>query len=94
MNMLQILLITSFEIIGICMLFKEDMIFERPGEWLELHLPYYISKPLFMCIPCMASAWGTLLWFVQWNGTLSFGLLFFVLGVAGINYLFSKTFLD
>lgn len=47
-------------IYGIYNLFDEDMLLEKPGNWLRNKLGY-VSKPLFDCTYCMASVHGT--WF-------------------------------
>ena len=42
----------------------------------------YWSKPLFICPPCMASVWGTVVWFLA-GGSL-YLWPFYVLGLSGL----------
>lgn len=57
--------------------------------------PWYITKPLFACPPCMASFWGTS-YFIGYALTVQFfvGLIplwiLFVFCVAGLNAVLAK----
>lgn len=42
-------------------LFWEGMIFEKVGDYLEEHLPYWLFKPSIGCVICMTPYWGTLI---------------------------------
>lgn len=53
------LLPVSLGIWGIHVLFQEDHLFEKQGEWLEEKLGKW-SKPLAMCPICMSSVWGAI----------------------------------
>lgn len=50
-------------IVGVHTLFLKEMLLEWLGELLARRLPYVLLKPLFECPPCMASIWGTMIWF-------------------------------
>lgn len=58
---------------------------------VEYFLPWYIRKPLYDCLPCMASVWGSAVYFVHGN-PLNWNWLFFVLLCCGINCAFDALF--
>jgi hypothetical protein len=54
------LLPVSLGIWCIHILFEEDQIFEKAGDWMEKNWPVWINKPLWGCPICMSSIWGTI----------------------------------
>lgn len=54
------LLPVSLGIWCIHILFQEDQIFEKAGEWMDDHWSIWINKPLWGCPICMSSLWGTI----------------------------------
>jgi len=52
---LLVLLFASFWCFGISVLFKEEMLLEKLGIWMDENLPIYLNKPLWKCAICMAS---------------------------------------
>ena len=60
--MLQLIEI-SLICVGIHVCFLEGMIFERLRIERYINVQYFIVKPLYDCLPCMASFWTcVLLW--------------------------------
>ena len=59
--MIEQIIITSLLINFIHFVMNDsDMIFYNVGQWLTKNITDYINKPLFACVTCMASIWGTL----------------------------------
>lgn len=54
-DLITLLLINALAIVGIYLSFGREMIFEGLGRWIEKHIPYKFTKPLFNCPTCMAS---------------------------------------
>lgn len=54
-----VLIFGSFWCYGIWTLFRNDMILEKAGVWLDENLPNYLNKPLWKCPICLASVHGT-----------------------------------
>lgn len=68
-------------ILGIKTLFDQGMLLGWLGDAWERRLPEMICKPLFSCAPCMASGYGTLIWFLT-GGSVDWWLPF-VLALCG-----------
>lgn len=62
MNPLIHVILTALGIVFIHATTWEGMIFSRVRVALW-HAPLWIKKPLFMCLICMTSIWGTALYF-------------------------------
>lgn len=60
----------------------EGMIFHRFAQWYKKDMPVWLIKPLFDCLTCMCSIWGTSYWLLS-DTDLSW--LVFVLAVGGMN---------
>jgi len=61
------------------------------------HIGIYWSKPLFLCLPCMASVWGTIFYFTflfafMQNITIFAFLIwpFYIVSLSGLNYVVSR----
>lgn len=63
MSFFTLLFIGVLTITGVWAACGRDMIFERPADLMEKLLPRWLCKPLFICPACMASIWGTGIWF-------------------------------
>lgn len=87
--MLQQLLISCLILTGIHICFWDGMILWRLKKYLCC-LPYFIQKPLFDCLICMASVWGTVLYFGYWYNDFSFQWIVFILALAGLNTIASS----
>lgn len=57
--------------------------------WMLCHKPILkiIYKPLFGCVTCMASIWGSLAYFVLNNFTLSWGYPVVIIACTSVNVL-------
>ena len=81
---LEPIIINSLMIAGIHVLLWPGMIFAWMRKYLK-HLPLFIRKPLFECMICMASIWGTA-FFLYKNGlSLNLDLIPHLLAVCGCN---------
>lgn len=56
---LQALFINLFLIGGIYTLLRPGMLLGPIGDFAYAWLPEAVCKPLFTCLPCMSSVWGT-----------------------------------
>lgn len=84
----------SLIILGIYVCFRQGMILgwvriavaNKLDRWAGIKWSRYVQKPLWDCLPCMASVWTIVLtWQVNmWQ----------ILAVCGLNFLISKAFLD
>ena len=67
----------------------EDMLLVQVANFLSSRLAEWICKPLFECLPCMASIWSVVLW-LAWQRSLSFTLLVVIPIVCGMNGIVSS----
>lgn len=84
----------SLGIWAIHILFQEEMIFEKAGEWITNKLGEYWSKPVVSCPVCMSSVWGLIGFFAI---RYFFGidlplkqLIPFIFCLCGLNTIISK----
>ncbi len=77
------LVIGTLIIVGIWNAFNPGMIFGGLRRWIIFALPIWITKPLFDCPPCMASTWGTLVWFLT-GGDVSWQWSLYVVALSGL----------
>lgn len=107
--MIALLIINSLIIWGVYASLQEGFIFERIGDWIRGHkeiyhlntsgytkkdnLPSWIKKPLGTCPVCMASVYGTpVFWFaylinyMQYDYIIIFYICY-IFALAGLNYL-------
>lgn len=90
------LLITSFTISFICVGVYvitniEGLLFYKLSEWGLKANKWYL-KPLFMCLPCMASFWGLLYFLLNTKHHTLAEVLFSIIMACGINQLINQTF--
>jgi hypothetical protein len=75
-------------------IFQEDMIFEKQGNFIENKLGKYWSKPVVSCPVCMSSIWGIIGFFsirYFFNVDLPIRqILPFVFCLCGLNTIISK----
>lgn len=94
-DFLLYILIVSAWIWGFNVLFEENNIFEKAGDWMDENLPIWINKPTWQCPVCMASAHG-LLWFfiglpLCFHDALPIRQLIpFLICLCGVNYILVK----
>jgi len=78
--MTELIFANAFLIVGIYNLLKPKMLLGFLGHWFQKNLPGKLHKPVFMCMPCMASVYGfaffpydelSLLWYPVWAIVLS-----------------------
>ncbi len=104
--MIELLIFNSLIIWGVFTSLHEGMIFERVGglirgdhyldtdtRTIEFHLPEWIKKPLAICPICMASVYGTpIFWGAYIIDVINFDYIIIVyicyeFALAGLNYL-------
>lgn len=88
--MIESIFITAFVIILIHVSMWEGMIFSFIPWIIEYticdwKLSPYIQKPLYECMTCMCSIWGTFLWYFYF---MEYDWLLFVGGVGGVLAIF------
>lgn len=75
-------------------LFQDGHILEKAGDWMELHFPEEVNKPLWMCPICQSSFWGLVGFFaVQYffDVYLTLKLLIpFIFCLCGLNTIIAK----
>lgn len=77
--------------IGITTLFNKGMLLGWLGDIWERRLPDAINKPLWSCLPCMASVQGTWIWFLL-GGSVELWVPF-CLALCGLNRIVSDNLL-
>ena len=50
----------------------------------------YIIKPVYDCAACMASFWGSMLYYFYFHNSFSIDWIIFMFAVAGLNMIFSS----
>ena len=85
----------SLFIYGVNILFQEDHLLEKQGEWMRNRWPEYVTKPLFDCAICQSSVWGTLWFFL--GLTIGFEIVMpiklwipYVFSLCGMNTIINK----
>jgi hypothetical protein len=83
------LLPVSLGIWAIHILFQEDQLLEKAGDWMDEHWPEKINKPLWACPICMSSVWGLIGFFaLDYFFNVHHGiklLIPFILCLCGLN---------
>lgn len=87
--MIEKIIIIALFTIGYCCTFWPGMIFEKIGDWLEIHLPEWLNKPLWKCYICACFWLGTLLYWVFWHGAFGEYILT-VIPAMGLNAVISE----
>ena len=85
------LVLNSFFCVGVHILFTfENMPFKPIGDWFTLMAQerYWITKPLYNCLPCMASVYGCLFFSLMFGFT--WVVLPYCIALCGFNYYASK----
>lgn len=76
----------SLIITAIYACFWDGMIFGNIRAWMDERIPYMLRKPIYDCIICMSSLWGTSYYIIQFDFNLK-NYIEFILQVAGLNVL-------
>lgn len=84
---------TCMFIFGLHCLLRPGYIFGFFGEVLDALLPEWVSKPLFMCPPCMASIYGISSYVMLVHRSVG-ECFVFVICLAGLNYIMVNLFKD
>jgi len=84
------LLLAALVILAVWNAMGRGEILEAVGDWLEKHAPKW-GKPFGLCPPCMASVYGSAIWFITGGDLLMWPL--FVLALSGLMVIISKTIL-
>lgn len=84
------LLLAALIILAVWNLMGKDDLLEPVGDWLEKHMPYW-GKPLGLCPNCMASVYGSAVWFATGGDWLWW--VPFVLALSGAMVLVSRNLL-
>ena len=54
-DILLLMLFNALYIVGFYLACGNDMVFDRPARWIEKHIKYWMTMPIFNCPTCMAS---------------------------------------
>lgn len=82
---LIVMAVTLAFIHGLSYCFHSDEIFGFAGDWMRKKLPEYIKKPLFDCVYCMSSVWGTLFFILFLSNYPLYLWVIFVFCLTGLN---------
>lgn len=80
-----ILILNGLVVTGVWTLFRKQMIFDEVGDWAFRTWPEWLYKPTIGCPPCMASVWGTTVFWLTHPFTPPNVILypFYVLALCG-----------
>jgi hypothetical protein len=70
-------------IVGVWNAFDQKMVFGKLGAWARRKFPEWLTMPLFDCPMCMASVWGTTMWFGT-GGDFSRWWAIYVVALSGM----------
>ena len=90
LSILIVLALNSFWCVGIHYLFShEDGPFVYVGDWIteKLYGHYWITKPFYNCLPCMASIHGVVCFIFYFQ--ISLWVVPYCIALCGINKLVS-----
>lgn len=79
-------------ILGVWGAFGKGMILGWLGDRLEARYPEFLLKPIFLCVCCMASVWGSAVWFL--TGGDFFYWPFYVVALSGLMKLIPVSFIE
>ena len=85
------LLIASLVCFGIWNAFAPGMILGWLGDVFERRLPEALQKPLYSCPPCLASIYGSIMWFLLGGDTTLW--IPFVIALSGFNRILASNLL-
>ena len=70
MNYFIIILTISLFCVGLRTITDKGKIGYPLRQLVDTHLPVIIGKPLLLCAPCLASFWGTIIYFAIYNNSI------------------------
>ncbi len=85
-DFILLLIVGSAWIWGIHCLFADGYILEQIGEKAWVRWPKWITKPLFICPPCMSSVHGFLVSAVYYDFHI-YPMLVYMVCLCGVNYI-------
>ncbi len=72
-------------------LVSDGMVLKWLGDYIDEVIKFtIIKKPLFQCLPCMASIWGTAAYLYSFTNYDAIQWVVFVLIISGLNKLAEK----
>lgn len=72
---------------GIHKVTREGNLFGYVADYIRAKIGEFWCKPLFDCLPCMASVWGAYGWlFLQ----PELGIITYIVALAGLNFFTAK----
>lgn len=91
------MILASLFCLGLWVSFRPGMILSKVPKWFvqllykecsirRADLIMMLKKPLFDCLPCMASIWGTLFYFMADGGNY----FVFIFSLVGLNFIVKK----
>ena len=86
-HLFLVLVLNSLMCLGVHLLTCEDMLLEHPADVIRGFIGDFATKPLFDCLPCMASVWGAIGWFVF---TPDINIIVYMLTLCGFNWFTAK----
>lgn len=91
-ELLILLILNILVIFGVWTLTCPTQLLGDLGKAMDTTLPRMVSKPLYMCIPCMGSIWGTLVFWLTQPFTLQSLITwpFYCLALCGLGKLLTS----
>jgi len=88
-DILLLMLFNALYIVGFYLACGNDMIFDRPARWIEMRIPYDLTKPLFNCPTCMASIHSIVPFWISYDVSIETVItyLIYVGGLATVSTL-------
>lgn len=91
--MIEPIIITALALYAAGVLQSEGMLLQPLRKWLNgKGIPVFLAKPLYACPPCMASIWGSIVWFFVGVDFFSVDWPLFVFSVCGLTYILIYNF--
>ena len=79
-------------ILGVWNAFAKGQLLGELGDWLEDRVNPYFLKPIFLCVLCMPSVWGSAIWFL--TGGDIFYWPFYVIALSGLMKLIPMSLIE
>lgn len=83
-----VLVLNSLLCLGVHLLTDEGMLLEYPADVLRAFIGDFPCKPLFDCLPCMASVWGIVGWYAF--DMVEINPIVYMLCLCGVNWFTAK----
>ena len=91
---LLLLPIASLVCVGAFCAFQEGMILHFISKWLLRNAHINICLPVYGCLTCMASVWGTIIWVIVFGFDPSLFYILFIFALAGLNTIVGRKLLN